>query len=419
MSASNKLQRARTADADLRRRASLIIPGGMYGHLQVRTLPPEYPQFYDRADGSHLWDVDGNEYVDLMCSFGPIILGHRHPRVEAAVAAQLAKGDTMAGPGACMVEAAEILVDRVAHADWAMFAKNGSDATNLCLMIARAATGHKKVLMVSGAYHGWTPWCTLTDRGLVGIVEEDRANTIEYTFNDIASVERAVDEAGRDVAAIFISPFKSNAGYDNEMIDPAFARSLRSICDRIGAALVLDEVRTGFRVHDGGSWEPIGVAPDLSAWSKGIANGYALAAALGSSSFADAASSILCTGSFWFQSAPMAAAVATINAIRSERAVEAMTASGEKLRSGIEQLAQNAGVPINYTGAAQMPNFSFPGDGNYEKAKVFCATVINEGVIVHPSHNWFISAAITDGDIEKILSAMEKAFDAVRAWPTP
>ncbi len=128
--------RTRVMDAALRQRARSVIPGGMYGHLSANALPPEYPQFYQRSQGAHVWDVDGNEYVNLMCSFGPVILGHKHPKVERAVAAQLAAGDTQAGPAACMVEAAELLVDRVAHADWAMFAKNGTDATTICLMVA-------------------------------------------------------------------------------------------------------------------------------------------------------------------------------------------------------------------------------------------------------------------------------------------
>ncbi|HMH91384.1 MAG TPA: aminotransferase class III-fold pyridoxal phosphate-dependent enzyme, partial [Streptosporangiaceae bacterium] len=124
-------RRIRAVDAALRERARAVIPGGMYGHLSANGLPPEYPQFYTRAERAHVWDVDGNEYVDFMCSFGPVLLGHKHPKVEAAVAAQLARGDTMSGPGAAMVEAAELLTDRVAHADWAMFAKNGTDATTI------------------------------------------------------------------------------------------------------------------------------------------------------------------------------------------------------------------------------------------------------------------------------------------------
>jgi glutamate-1-semialdehyde 2,1-aminomutase len=384
----------------------------MYGHMSANALPPEYPQFYQRSEGSHVWDVDGNEYVDFMCSFGPIILGHKHPKVEAAAAAQRADGDTQAGPAAAMVDAAELLVDRVAHADWAMFAKNGTDATTTCVTIARAATGRAKVLAAAGAYHGSAPWCTIR---MDGVTPEDRANLAYYTFNDIASVHRALEEAGGEAAAIIVSPFRHDAGFDEELVDPQFARDLRALCDRTGAALVLDEVRAGFRMNDGGSWEPLGVAPDLSAWSKAIGNGYPIAAILGSAPFSDAASRIFVTGSFWFQAVPMAAAVATITAIREEDAVAAMQRTGTKLQEGIERQAAEAGVRISMTGPPVMPNLRFPDDADLAKGKVFSGTVAEHGVIIHPRHNWFLSAAHTDHDIERALDATWAGFQAVRA----
>jgi glutamate-1-semialdehyde 2,1-aminomutase len=404
--------RTRANDERLRQRARAVIPGGMYGHMSANALPPAYPQFYQRSEGSHVWDVDGNEYVDFMCSFGPIILGHKHPKVEAAAAAQRADGDTQAGPAAAMVDAAELLVDRVAHADWAMFAKNGTDATTTCVTIARAATGRAKVLAAAGAYHGSAPWCTIR---MDGVTPEDRANLAYYTFNDIASVHRALGEAGGEAAAIIVSPFRHDAGFDEELVDPQFARELRALCDRTGAALVLDEVRAGFRMNDGGSWEPLGVAPDLSAWSKAIGNGYPIAAILGSAPFSEAASRIFVTGSFWFQAVPMAAAVATITAIREEDAVAAMQRTGTKLQEGIERQAAEAGVRISMTGPPVMPNLRFPDDGDLAKGKVFCGTVAEHGVIIHPRHNWFLSAAHTDHDIERALDATWAGFQAVRA----
>jgi glutamate-1-semialdehyde 2,1-aminomutase len=403
--------RSRANDARLRQRAQAVIPGGMYGHMNANALPPEYPQFYQRSEGSHVWDVDGNEYVDFMCSFGPIILGHKHPKVEAAAAAQRADGDTQAGPAAAMVEAAELLVDRVAHADWAMFAKNGTDATTTCVTIARAATGRAKVLAAAGAYHGSAPWCTIR---MDGVTPEDRANLAYYTFNDIASVHRALEEAGGEAAAIIVSPFRHDAGFDEELVDPQFARGLRALCDRTGAALVLDEVRAGFRLNDGGSWEPLGVAPDLSAWSKAIGNGYPIAAILGSAPFSDAASRIFVTGSFWFQAVPMAAAVATITAIREEGAVAAMQRTGAMLQEGIERQAAEVGVRISMTGPPAMPNLRFPDDADLAKGKTFCGTVAEHGVIIHPRHNWFLSAAHTDRDIERGLDATWAGFQAVR-----
>jgi glutamate-1-semialdehyde 2,1-aminomutase len=317
----------------------------------------------------------------------------------------------MSGPAPVVVELAELLTGRVAHADWAIFAKNGTDATTVCLMVARAATGRATVLAATGAYHGAVPWFNNRPDG---VTPQDHANFRYFRYNDIASVERAAQEADGDVAAIIVSPFKHDAGFDQEMVRPEFARGLRALCDRIGAALVIDEVRAGFRVHDGGSWEPIGVAPDLSAWSKSIANGYPLAAVLGSAAFAEAAARIFVTGSFWFQAVPMAAAVATITAIREEGAVPAMIATGTMLRDGLDQAAAQAGVRITQTGPVQIPNLSFPGDEGYARALAFCATAAEQGVIFHPRHNWFISAAHTPSDVERAVAAARAGFRSVR-----
>ena len=408
-------EKVHALDLDLRRRAAAVIPGGMYGHMNVNRLPAAHPQFYERSEGTRVWDVDGNEYVDFMCSFGPMILGYKHPRVEAAAAAQQAKGDTQPGPAPAMVELAELMVERVAHADWTMFAKNGTDATTIALMVARAETGRNKVLAAKGAYHGAAPWATLR---MDGVAPEERANLHYYDYNDAASVERAIEHAGAgDVAAIITSPFKHDAGFDQEVADPAFARRLRELCDELGAALVIDEVRAGFRLHHGGSWEPLGVPPDLSAWSKGIANGYPLAAILGSGRYADAASRIFVTGSFWYQAVPMAAAVATIEALRDEDAVAVMERVGTRLRAEFDQLAQEVGVPIRQTGPVQMPNLAFPGDVEFAKAATFSAAMLDRGVIVHPRHNWFLSAAHTDDDVDRFLEAAQDGLEAVLACP--
>jgi glutamate-1-semialdehyde 2,1-aminomutase len=403
--------RPRSADEQLRRRAAAVIPGGMYGHQSAGPLPPEYPQFMRAGLGARVWDVDGNEYVDLMCSYGPIVLGHRHPAVEAAAAAQAQLADCQNGPGPVMVELAELLVGTVQHADWAMFAKNGTDATTMCCTIARAHTGRSRILVATGAYHGAAPWCTPRP---AGVTAEDRANLGHYTFNDLASVTAAAAEAGSDLAAILVSPFKHDAGFDQELVDPAFARGVRELCTQTGAALILDDVRCGFRLALGSSWEPIGVLPDLSAWSKAIANGHALAAVLGSGAFADAAASIFVTGSFWFSATAMAASIATIGALRAEGAIDAMDRAGTALRAGILDQAAARGIGINYTGPAVMPYLTFDGDHGHELASTFAAATIQAGAYVHPRHNWFVSAAMTDTDIAAALAATDQGFAAVQ-----
>ncbi len=402
--------RPRSADEQLRRRARAVIPGGMYGHQSAGPLPPAFPQFMREGLGARVWDVDGNEYVDLMCSYGPVVLGHRHPAVEAAAAAQAELADCQNGPGAVMVDLAELLVDTVQHADWAMFAKNGTDATTICCTVARAHTGRSRILVATGAYHGAAPWCTPR---LAGVTAADRANLGYYTFNDLASVQAAVAAAGADLAGIVVSPFKHDAGFDQELVDPEFARGLRELCTQTGAALILDDVRCGFRLHLGSSWEPIGVMPDLSAWSKAIANGHPLAAVLGSGAFADAAASIFVTGSFWFSAAAMAAAIATIGGLRHEGAIEAMDRTGTALRAGILRQAADRGFAVNYTGPAAMPYLTFAGDRGHELASTFAAGAIRAGAYLHPRHNWFISAAMTEADLAAALTATDAGFAAV------
>ena len=141
---------SRAADLGYRERARRVIPNGMYGHLNTSRFPGDYPQFFARGEGARIWDVDGREFIDLMCTFGPILLGHAHPEVDAVAATTAARGDVLNGPGPEMVELAEVLVDQVEHADWTMFAKNGTDATSLAIVVARAHSGHRKVLMARG-----------------------------------------------------------------------------------------------------------------------------------------------------------------------------------------------------------------------------------------------------------------------------
>lgn len=403
---------ARDQDRALSARAALVVPGGMHGHLNRSTFPPDYPQFFTRGEGTRIWDVDGNRYLDLMCAWGPMILGYQHPKVEAAYQAQLAEGDCLNGPGPVFVELAELLVDTVAHADWAMFSKNGTDATTTCLTIARAATGRKKVLKARASYHGAAPWCTPV---LAGVTAEDRANIVEFAFNDLADAERAAAEAPGDVAAIITTPYRHDSFVDQEDVDPAYAHGLRALADRLGAALVLDDVRCGFRYDVRGSWEPLGVRPDLSAYSKAIANGYALAAVVGIDSLREAAASVFSTGSFWFAGAAMAAAVATLTELRDGTGLADMLAAGRQLREGLAAQAARRGLDVHLTGPVQMPFLRFEDDPSFATVNRWCSETITSGLYVHPWHNWFLSAAHTSADIEEALQVTDCAFEVVAA----
>ncbi|MBO1908075.1 aminotransferase class III-fold pyridoxal phosphate-dependent enzyme [Microvirga sp. 3-52] len=397
-------------DRSLRSRAEQVIPGGMWGHMSTRYLGDAYPQFFARAAGCRLWDVDGNEYVDLMCSWGPIVLGHHHPAVEDAARRQRERGDSMNGPGDVLVELAELMVDTVPHADWVMFQKNGTDATTACVTLARAGTGRRKVLVARGSYHGAVPWCTPS---LAGVTTEDRAHLIHFDYNDVQSLEEAVDQAGSDLAAIIVTAFRHDIGRDQEMPTARFAQRARQLCDLQGAALIVDDVRAGFRIDLGGSWEPLGVRPDLSAWSKAIANGHPLAAVTGNDRFREAATKVYVTGSFWCGAVAMAAAVATIKTLRDTQAIAHMSDMGRRLRTGMEILASRHDLKLRQTGPAQMPMILFEDDPSFERAALFCASALRNGAYFHPKHNMFLSAAHAPADVDRILTAAEAGFAAV------
>ncbi len=399
-------------DHALRERSARVIPNGMYGHLDATPLSPWHPQFYEQGQGSRVWDADGNSYVDLMCSFGPMVLGHAHPEVQAAAAAQMTNGDCLNGPTERMVELAELIVDTVPAADWAMFAKNGTDATTIAVTTARAATGRRKVLAARGSYHGSDPWCTPKP---AGTLPEDRAHLHYFEYNDLRSAERAAAEAGDDLAAIIVTPIRHDLRRDLELADPEFARGLRQLCDRTGAALILDDVRCGLRLDIGGSWEPLGVRPDLAAWSKAIANGYALAAVTGTDALRTAASEIYVTGSFWFSAVAMAASVATLTRMRDDNGPALIERAGRQLRDGLHDQAAEHGLRIRQTGPAQMPLLSFTEDPDFAKALLWTGECARRGVIVHPWHNWFLSAAHSDADIAEVLDVTGPAFAEVRA----
>jgi glutamate-1-semialdehyde 2,1-aminomutase len=378
--------------------------------MNAARLPEGYPQYFARAQGCRLWDVDDNEYIDFMCSYGPMILGYGDEDVERAAARQRAAVDVANGPSPCLVQLAELVVETVPHADWVIFAKNGTDATTACVTLARAGTGRRKVLVARGSYHGAVPWCTPS---LAGVTAEDRAHLLHFEYNDVASLEAAADQAGADLAAVLVAAFRHDVRRDQELPTPAFARAARALCDRNDAALIIDDVRAGFRLHLGGSWEPLGVRPDLAAWSKAIANGRPLAAVTGNDRFRQAAQEIFITGSFWCAAVPMAAAIATLEKLHASDAVGHMTRMGERLRAGIAAQARAHGVGIRQTGPVQMPMLLFDDDPELEKGNLFAATGLRHGVYLHPWHNMFLSLAHGEAEIDRALEATDKALAAV------
>jgi glutamate-1-semialdehyde 2,1-aminomutase len=346
-----------------------------------------------------------------MCGYGTNLLGYGHPRVDEAARAQQVKIDCATGPSPLMVELAETFKANVAHADWTMFAKNGTDATTICVMIARAQTGKNTLVIAEGAYHGADPWCTPNP---VGAAPGDRENQVTYHYNNIDSLRAAVEQAGDDLAAIIVSPFRHDVFVDQEWPTDEFAQAARQLCDSKDAALILDDVRCAFRFSLGSTWETVGVLPDLCAMSKSVANGYALAVITGNDKFRQGASDIYTTGSFWFASVSFAASLATIAAVEEEGAIEAIRISGERFRSGLDDQARSHGFTLRQTGPVQMPLVLVDDDPMWEKNNFFCNEAAQRGVYLHPWHNMFICAAHTEADINEALQGTDGAFAALK-----
>lgn len=401
-------------DSALRARATGVMPGagGYYGHLStgLNRLPVNYPQFYSRGEGASLWDADGRSFVDAMCAWGPMILGYADEGVVAAQEAQLRLGDTLNGPGIVAIELAELLVDTVAHADWAMFAKNGNDATAISVRIARAATGRRKLLKARKAYHGASDAFTPIT---LGVADGDRANIVEFDYNDLDSLVQAADAHAGDVAAIIVTPLQHDGFSDQSMVTQEFAEGVRALADRIGAVLILDEVRTAMRIDIAGAWESLGVRPDLTAMSKAIGNGAPISAVVGIDALKETAGSIYVTGSFWSSAAPMAAAVETITRLRDHDGPRSMAEAGARLRAGLTDAAAAAGVGIRHSGHPQMPFMTIDDDESFEKAFLFCEVALDNGTFFHPWHNWFLSTAHSPEVIDRMVESAAAGFLAV------
>jgi glutamate-1-semialdehyde 2,1-aminomutase len=403
--------RIRSRDSALRDRANKVMPGGVYGHQSVRLMPDEFPQFFSHAKGARLWDVDGNEYIDYLCAYGPNLFGYGFEPTDRAAAAQQARGDTLTGPSAVMVELAEELVGMVSHADWAVFCKNGTDATTMALVIARAHTGRKTVLVAEHAYHGSAPWCTPRP---AGIIAEDRAKVVSFEYNNAQSLQDAFRAHAGDVAAVFASPFKHDVFRNQTEPSREFAYAARQLCDSAGALLVVDDIRAGFRLARDSSWAPLGIRPDLSTWGKCIANGYAISALLGAEAFRAAASDIYVTGSFWFSATAMAAAIETLKHVRESSYLEHIIAVGQTLRSGLSSRAAAHGFALRQTGPVQMPLILFEEDPDFRIGYAWTGECVDRGVYFSPYHNMFLSAAHGEQDVVRTLEIADEAFESLK-----
>lgn len=395
-------------------RARRVIPGGIYGHQNPAFLVEgAFPRFLSEAEGCRVRDPDGHEYVDFLCSYGPMVLGYRDPVVEAAADRQRRLCDSGDLPAPNLVELAEKLVAMTAGTDWAMFAKNGSDVCTWALAVARRATGRDLVAMVGGTYHGVHGWCNPFE---TGFPDCERAGVLSFGWNDAAALAALFDAHPGKIAAVITTPFRHEARYDSVMPAPGFFETIRSLCSKSGAVMIVDDVRAGFRMHIAGSLQCFGVTPDMTVYSKAIANGYPLSAMLGADALRKAARDVFVTGTFFTQAVPIAASIATIEELVRRDAIAHMDRVGRRLCEGLVARAKAAGLAVTISGPPSIPFMTFGGDaGGLARSRTFAAEAVRRGAFFHPAHNWFVSAAHQDADIDFALDAAEAAMNAVAA----
>lgn len=396
-------------------RALKVIPSGVYGHQgpsEGLFLPMEkWPLISSRAKGAYFWDMDDNRYLDLMCAYGPNVLGYNDPDIDAAAIAQLKVENCVTAPSYKMVECAELLVDTVACADWAYFMKNGTDATTFSVLCARAHTGKKKIFFLEGYYHGNDQWAMKVD--YPGILPEDVANNRVIPWFDLNALQQAYDACNGDVAALIAQPYDHGNFADNRVANREYWRQVREFCDKHGMLLIIDDVRAGFRLDLAGSDHYYGFKADIICFCKALANGYNMSAACGGEHLKATASSLSFTGSYWMSAVPFAACIATLNKMKALDTPRLFRENGTKLTEGFKAAAAEHGFELVVSGEPALFYLRIANDNSLMLHQEWVAECVSRGLFIASHHNHFLNAAIGPGEIELATQIAEDAFAAV------
>ena len=397
-------------------RASKVIPSGVYGHLGPAEgcfIPVSaYPQFSEKAKGPYFWDIDGNRYIDYMCAYGPNILGYNDPDVDEAAAKQREKGDCITAPSTVMIDFAELLVDTVASADWAFFAKNGNDVTSIAIRAARTHTHRKKIVFFKGYYHGISPWCQKID--YAGVLEEEVCNNLYVDWNDFEQLELVFEEHKHEIAAVIGQPYMHGNFMDNQLPEQDFWQKVRKLCDDEGTVLIIDDVRAGFRLDLKGSDHYFGFKADLICFCKALANGYNVSALCGQEHMKNAVSSLSVTGSYWLSAVPFAAGIACIEKLKRLDAPKLLIDKGIALTDGLKAEAGKYGYDLRVSGVPSLFYLRIADDPSLRLHQAWVAECQKRGVYFTNHHNHFINAALSDEDIRETIEIAGEAFAALR-----
>lgn len=392
-------------------RADRALPGGaIYLSRSARFAGPGVqPGFIASARGCRLTDVDGRSYIDFLCANGPIILGYRHPEVEEAARQQAEQADSASYFPPALVEFAEVLVERTPGMAWAVPAKNGSDVVGLAVRVARAASGRETVIAFEHAYHGFVPEFAL---GPAGIPRAGQENVIRVPWNDVEAFEQAIRRSADDLAAILLNPLDQYPARDAVAASAELIAAIEAARAQNGAALILDDVRTGLRLHPMGSQVALGIEPDLVCMGKPIGNGHAVSALLGNENHREGARSIAFTATFFFAAVALRAAIKTLEIYDRDDVSSQIERAGDRLRIGLQAAAEKAGHRVRQTGPVTMPTLLFEDDPKLEIGRRFSREAAERGALFHPNLNWFLNSEHDDAAVDEAVAIAEQAFQA-------
>ena len=414
-------------------RATELIPGGVNSPVRAFRGVGGTPRFMERGAGSRVWDADGNAYIDYIQSWGPLVMGHAHPKVVEAIATQAALGTSFGTPTKAENTLAELVIDMVPSIEMIRFVNSGTEATMSALRLARAVTGREKILKFSGCYHGHADMllvaagsgvATLGLPDSPGVTASTAAATLTVEYNDIDAVLAVFAEHGSEIAAVIVEPIAANMGF--VLPTNGFLHKLQDICRANGAMFILDEVMTGFRASLGGAQEAMGLDPDITCLGKVIGGGLPVGAYAGKRDImlnVAPAGKMYQAGTLSGNPLAMAAGLATLSLLREDGVFAGIAAQTEKLANGMNSVCTAAGVPVqtasmgtmfgcyflksadsvidSYSAAREHANPAYFGE-------VFHG-MLERGVYLAPSQfeAGFVSAAHSDDDIETTLSALD------------
>lgn len=407
------------------------IPGGVNSPVRAFRSVDTPPIYIQRGQGSKLIDIDGNEYIDYICSWGPLILGHAHPKVVEAVNQVLQKGTSFGLPTELETEMASLVIERMPSVEMVRMVNSGTEATMSALRLARAYTGRNKILKFSGSYHGHSDSlliragsgvATLGLPDSPGVPQETTQHTLTVAYNDLAGCREVIHRFADDLAAVIIEPVAGNMGVIPP--DPTFLKELRQLTEENGILLIFDEVMTGFRVDYYSAQGLYGIIPDLTTMGKVIGGGLPVGAYGGKKEIMELVAPIgpvYQAGTLSGNPLAMAAGKATLTEMTLEK-YQLLEINGKRLADGFAENAKEAGIPVHINRVGSMICLFFTDEKvtNYEQSQAsdtkrfakYFRLMTEQGILIPPSQfeGMFLSVVHSDEDLERTLEANRNAL---------